>query len=84
LKPLRYTAHALDAIAEREIDTDWIEAAVRQPDWQTADPGGGGVERRYRQIPAAGNRILRVVCLETTTGIAILTVFFDRKARRTP
>ena len=81
-KPLRYTGHAEDSIAERELDRGWIEEAVRQPDWSVPDPREVGVERRFKIIPAFGSRILRVACLETLAEIRILTAFFDRDAKK--
>ncbi len=81
-KPLRFTRHAEDAIAERELDDDWIEKTVREPEWSRPDPRRAGVERRFRAIPEFGDRILRVACIETADEIRILTVFFDRDARK--
>jgi hypothetical protein len=52
------------------------------PDWTIPDPHRPGVERRFRAIPEFGGRVLRVACYETPVNIRILTVFFDRKARR--
>jgi hypothetical protein len=81
-KPLRFTRHAEDAIVERELDQRWIERAVREPEWSYPDPTRAGVERRFRPIPEYGQRVLRVVCVETEQEIRVLTVFFDRDARK--
>jgi hypothetical protein len=81
-KPLHYTGHAEDAIAERALDLSWIERTVRQPDWSVPDPREAGVERRFRMIPEFGSRTLRVACLETLAEIRILTAFFDRDAKK--
>jgi hypothetical protein len=81
-KPLRYTGHAEDSIAERELDRGWIEQTVRSPEWSIPDPREAGVERRFRAIPSFGGRILRVACLETLAEIRILTAFFDRDAKK--
>jgi hypothetical protein len=81
-KPLQFTRHAQDAIAERELDRDWIERTVRAPEWSRPDPRRAGVERRFRVIPEFGGRILRIACIETADEIRILTVFFDRDARK--
>jgi hypothetical protein len=81
-KPLWFTKHARDAIAERELEPDWIDLTVRRPEWTRADPHRAGVERRFRAIPEFGGRILRIACIETADEIRILTVFFDRDARR--
>ncbi len=81
-KPLIFTLHAGDAVNERQIDPDWIERTVRQPEWTIPDPRRTGVERHFRSIPEFGGRFLRVVCYETNAELRILTVFFDRDARR--
>jgi hypothetical protein len=81
-KPLRFTRHAEDAIMERDLDRTWIERTVRQPEWFRPDPRRAGVERRFRTIPEFDGRVLRVACFETEDEIRILTVFFDRDARK--
>jgi hypothetical protein len=80
-KPLSFTAHAEDAILERNLDRNWVEMTVWEPEWVHPDPHRPGVERRFRVIPEFGGRVLRVACLETADEIRILTVFFDRDAR---
>lgn len=74
--------HAEDVMREREIDLAWVEATVREPDWTSPDATTRGMERRFKAISAFGDRILRVACLESDAHIRILTMFFDRKARR--
>jgi hypothetical protein len=70
------------AAAERAIDAAWIERTVLAPDWVSPDPSDPKVERRYRAIAEHGERVLRVACVETATEIRVLTVFFDRGAKR--
>lgn len=81
-KKLVLTQHARDAIGERLIEAEWIERAVRAPDWVEPDPRRGGVGRRFRAIAEHANRVLRVACYETDREIIIVTAFFDRDARR--
>jgi hypothetical protein len=81
-KPLRFTKHAEDVILERNLDRSWIERTARQPEWSYSDPERVGVQRRFRKIPEFGNRVLRIACVESDEEIRILTVFFDRNARR--
>lgn len=81
-KPFAFTIHAKRAIAERDLAAEWIEDTVRKPDWVEADPTRPGVERRFRIIPDYGGRVLRAAVVENDVEIRILTVFFDRKARR--
>jgi hypothetical protein len=81
-KPLRFTRHAEDVIVERGLDRSWIERAVRKPEWSRPDPNRAGVELKFRTIPEFGGRTLRVACSENDEEIRVLTVFFDRNARR--
>ncbi len=81
MKLLHFTVHAETVISERQLDRAWIERTVREPEWTEADPAGPPTERRYRRIPERDDRIVRVICLETTTEIRIITAFLDRKAR---
>ena len=83
-KPLLFTRHSEDAVFERQLELAWIEQTAREPQWSAPDPRRPGVERRFRIIPEFGDRILRVACLESTEEIRIITVFFDRDARRPP
>ena len=46
--------------------------------------GNPTVERRFRAIPESGGRILRVACVETNSSIRVISVMFDRNARRKP
>jgi hypothetical protein len=82
LKPIRYPAHALTAMRERGLEASWIERTVHDPDWVQADPVHPEVERRFRTIPERGGRVLRVVVVETSEEIRIVTAFLDRRARK--
>jgi uncharacterized DUF497 family protein len=82
VKPVRLTVHAQTVAAQRGIDQAWIEAAAREPEWTEPDQVTEGGERRFRSIAQHGGRILRVVCVESNTEIRIVTVFFDRKAKK--
>jgi len=81
-KKVTFTHHAEDAIREREIDPDWIMRTALDPEWRTPDPYRPGVERRFRSIPEFNNRVLRVACIESDIELRIVTVFFDRHARK--
>ncbi|GLQ12284.1 hypothetical protein GCM10007913_42170 [Devosia yakushimensis] len=80
-KPMLFTQHALDAVAERQLDPVWVELTVFEPHWQEADPGNPDVIRRFRAIPERGGRYLRVALVETSAEIRILSAFLDRRAR---
>ena len=80
-KLLKFTPHALTALGERAIEQQWAEDAVFVPDWVEVDPSPDR-RRAFKAIPSAGNRILRVVYAESVAEIRIITVFFDRNAKR--
>lgn len=56
---------------------EWILLASRLPDREEVQSDGR--LRRWRRIPAAGGRVLRVVLL--ADGETIHNAFFDRNAR---
>lgn len=84
IKPLVLTAHARVRMQTRHLRADWVEQTVRTPDWTEPDPRDPEVERRFRAIAEFGGRTLRVACVESETNIRIISVMFDRTARRKP
>ena len=81
-KPIRYTLHAETVLIERDLAKEWVERTVYQPEWRTSEPRDSSAERRFRTLPERHGRILRVICVESTTEIRIISVFLDRRARR--
>jgi uncharacterized DUF497 family protein len=81
-KPLVMTAHARLRMRGRRVMMEWIELTARTPEWTEPDPRDLTIERRFRVIGEFGGRILRVACVETTTAIRVISVMFDRSARR--
>ena len=84
MKPLRFTDHAEVRLLRRGLERTWIEHAAREPEWREPEPNDPTVERRFRHIPEAGDRILRVVCAETDTEIRVITAMLDRNAKAKP
>ena len=82
MKPLIFTFHAPARMVQRQIAPEWIERTVREPAWTEPDPKDPQAERRYRQIPEFGDRMLRVVVVETANAVRVITVTFDRGALR--
>jgi uncharacterized DUF497 family protein len=83
-KQVTLTAHARTRLRERDIDPRWIEETVLDPDWTEVEPKERGVERRFREISQFDGRVLRVVCVETESSIRVISMMFDRNARRKP
>lgn len=57
------------------IDMRWIEETIENPDASAVQRDGR--IRKWRRIPEAGNRALRVVLLED--GETLHNAFFDRR-----
>jgi hypothetical protein len=79
---IRFTKHAQEAIGARDVAVDWIEAAIRAPDWIEPDPRHPDRIRSFKAIAEHGGRVLRVVHRREGDDILIITVHFDRRARR--
>jgi hypothetical protein len=76
------TRHARDNIVRDAIDPAWIETTVRHPTALMVDPHDPTLSRAWRRIPERGGRVLRVVFRPAGADIVVVTVFFDRGARR--
>jgi len=76
------TKHAREAIVVRNIGLDWIEATVSSPDFVEADPHYSDRTRSFKAIAEFGGRMLRVVHRAEGDDIVVITVHFDRGARR--
>ena len=74
--------HAEVVMREREIARAWIERTLAAPDWDVEDPNDPALRRSYAAIAERGGRVLRVVYRTDETDIFVVTVFFDRGARR--
>lgn len=74
--------HARDALRDRALPKAWAEAAIRAPDWTQPDPNDPTVERRFKVLPEADGRVIRVPCVETPDEIRAITVVLDRNARK--
>ena len=84
MKRIVLTDHARQRLRLRGIQQDWAAAAAITPEWIEPEPRHAGAERRFRAIPEFGGRVLRVVTIETDATIRIITVTWDRGARRKP
>jgi hypothetical protein len=79
---IRLTKHAQEAISIPGIAFAWIKEAVSSPDFVEADPQHPERTRSYKAIAQIGSRVLRVVHRPAGDDIVIITVHFDRGARR--
>ena len=79
---LIFTAHARLRMGVRAIDVTWIEDVIRQPARIMPDPNDPSLTRAWRRIPERGGRALRVVYRQAGGDIVVVSVVFDRGARR--
>ena len=79
---IRYTKHALEAMAKRGLAASWIEATVKAPDSVESDPRHPERTRSFKAIPQLGSRVLRVVHRLDGADMIIITAHLDRGAKR--
>ena len=76
-----FTRHAIRRLSERNIRTEWVERAIRDPDWETSDPGDPKLTRAYKRLADADARVLRVVYSKPRQeNVLVITAFFDHAA----
>jgi hypothetical protein len=75
------TRHAAEMLTERNIERDWVERAVTDPQSVEPDPSRDNVFRAFHTIAEREGRVLRVVYTLRNGEIRILTAFFDRARR---
>lgn len=73
--------HAQKVLEEREIPIEWMELTLSEPELVLPDPIDSAVERRYRQIPEFGGRVLRVAVNTAVEPNRVVSVFFDRQMK---
>lgn len=56
------------------IDDEWIDRTIREPEWEEIQHDGR--MRRWKRIPEAAGRAIRVILL--ADGLTIHNAFFDR------
>ena len=72
--------HTSDMLKERNIPEEWMWQTINNPDWENT--GSDNNIHYFKSIEEQGGRILHVVLNPHTSPKKIITVFFDRRARR--
>jgi hypothetical protein len=76
VKPLRWTAHALAALVDRDIDQAEVDQTIASPELSIADPPRRAVlMRRYVDARLGRQMLLRVVIEETPDERVVVTVY---------
>lgn len=76
MRPLRWTSHALEALADRDIDPAEVERTIAAPELSVSDPPHRAVlMRRYFDERLGRQMLLRVVVEETPDEQVVVTVY---------
>jgi hypothetical protein len=76
----KLSAHTQDMLKERNIPEEWVWQTINSPDWEII--GEDNNVHYFKSIPEHEGRILHVVVNPHASPKKVVTVFFDRKARR--
>ena len=75
---IKLSKHAKDMLKERNISEDWVWRTIENNDWKNV--GQDGNLHYFKSIKEVNKNILHVVVDHLTE--KIVTVFFDRRARK--
>jgi hypothetical protein len=76
----KLSEHTKEMLKERHIVEEWVRRTLDDPDWK--DTRIDNNVHYFKGITEHGGRILHVVLNPHVSPQKIVTVFFDRKARR--
>jgi len=74
------SSHTHDMLRERNISEEWVWRTINDHEWQNT--GDDNNIHYFKSIPEHGGRTLHVVVNPGVTPKKVVTVFFDRAARR--
>jgi hypothetical protein len=77
---LKLSSHIQDMLKERNIPGEWVWRNINSPDWENI--GDDNNIHYFKSISEHEGRILHVVVNPHVTPKRVVTVFFDRRARR--
>ena len=77
---LKLSAHTQDMLKERNIPEEWVWRTIDKPDWTNV--GIDNNNHYFKSITEHEGRFLHVVVNQHASPENVVTVFFDRKARR--
>ena len=75
-----FSEHACDMMKERNIKETWVRLTIEDP--EKREPKDDGMVHYIRTIGEYGGRYLRVVVNPGIKPQRIITLFFDRRLRR--
>lgn len=78
------TAHAAAVIAERGIESAWVERVLRAAERVHADRSDPTLTHALGRIEERDQRVLRVVYNASASPPRVVTAYFDRRQRGEP
>ena len=83
MKPIRWTDHALEELAKREVSREEAERALAAPDRTVpGNPPRAIYQRRYLDPLLGQEMLLRLVVEETEVELVVVTVYKTSKLRK--
>jgi len=79
---IQKTTHFIEMLLERNIHEQWVELTSTEPD--QIEVHEDGTKHYLKQVREYDNRWLRVIVSSELEEPRAVTVFFDRRLRRTP
>ncbi|MBI5195290.1 MAG: DUF4258 domain-containing protein [Nitrospirae bacterium] len=76
----KFSIHTQDMLKEREIPEEWVRRTINKADWE--NKGVDNNTHYFKRIDEHEGRVLHVVVNPHVSPKKVVTVFFDRKARR--
>jgi len=76
----KLSTHTQDMLKERNIPEEWVWRTINSPDWE--NKGEDDNIHYFKSIVEHGGRFLHAVVNPHVSPKKVVTVFFDRKARR--
>jgi Domain of unknown function (DUF4258) len=77
---IQFTDHAGDMLHERNIPEGWVRRTIDSPDRTVL--GADGNLHYIKAVPEHEGRFLRVIVNPHVTPNRVVTIFFDRRLRR--
>lgn len=77
---LVYTQHALQRMAKRQLQREWVERAVATPARIEPDEYDATLEHRLVLVPELANRALRVIVSKDEPR-RVISVYLDRRLK---
>jgi signal transduction protein with GAF and PtsI domain len=75
-----FTEHALQRMAKRAIEPEWVERVIMDPALRLEDDNDPELEHRLAKVPELANRVLRVIVSKSEPK-RVVTLYPDRNMK---